>query len=288
MREELHLTMHDTSKCWYRENCPNVDSKNCNWSCQRMQQTKYLFDLSNLRPSQRKAQKLDISVLDQTCQVYINGILGDVPYFVRNGFNAYFYGGTGTGKTSWATEIIITYFYEIAEKNHNECRGLFISVPTLLRNIKMDIGHPNCDPYFVEFIKTIETTDLVVWDDIIQTNPTDFESQWLYSLINERLLRKRANIFTSNLNPQDLSKVDNRLYSRICTISDCIKFSGKDLREKGKFSYVVKEFVKDNPDVYNINSVDYDGYPVHNEDVVESYANPKNKSNKGKKGDTIF
>lgn len=269
MREELHFTMHDTSKCWYRNNCPNVDTESCKWSCQRMQQTKYLFDLSNLRPPHRKSQNLNIQLLNSEAQTYINGVLGDVPYFVRNGFNAYFYGGTGNGKTSWAVEILTNYFFEIAETNCNECRGLFISVPTLLMKTKMNIAHPNFDPYFCEIVDSIGKVDLVIWDDIIQTDPTAYESQLLYSLINERLLRKRANIFTSNLSRNELSEVDYRLYSRICTMSDCVEFTGEDMRVDNKFSAVVEQYMRDNPGIFDVNSDSYAGYPIHHTESEE-------------------
>jgi len=251
MRKELHLTMYDTNNCWYTNVCDKFGTEDCCWKCKRMQQTKFLLDLSNLRPIHARPLHLDLEGLNQDCVNYINGIFYNVSYFVQNGYNAYFYGPTGTGKTSWSCKILKTYFGEIAESTNFTCRGLFISVPMLLLNIKRNIKPSTYIEDFDELLNDIQKVDLVIWDDIIQTSPTDFESQWLYTLINERLLRKKANIFTSNLAPSDLLKADKRLYSRICTSADCVCFDCKDKRNERKFSDVITEFLAENPNGYD-------------------------------------
>ena len=253
MRKDLHLTMYKTDYCWYRDVCDKFKSEDCCWKCKRMQQTKFLLDLSNLRPVHIKPYRLDYDGLSKECENYLNGIFYNVSYFVDNGFNAYFYGGTGTGKTSWACKVLKTYFSAVAESTNFTCRGLFISVPMLLLNIKRNIKPSTYIEDFDELLDDIQKVDLVVWDDIIQTSPTDFESQWLYTLINERLLRKKANIFTSNLSPEELEIVDTRLHSRVCTISDCILFDCGDKRNSRKFSDVVNEFLEDEPNGFDTN-----------------------------------
>ncbi len=262
MRSDLHYTKYDVETCWYNSACEKYQTEECSWKCRKMQQTKFLLDLSNLPGKMRRPLNLDIRKVDKESAKYLNAILYDPRYFVDCGTNAYFYGSTGTGKTSWACKILNNYFASIAETNYNQCRGLFVSVPKLLRDIKMDIGHPNADPNFLEFIHTLENTDLVVWDDIIQTTPTDYESVWLYSLINTRTLNCKANIFTSNLTPEQLTEEDYRLASRICLNSVRIHFQGYDLRGENRFLKTVDEFLEANPDVFNTDSENYIGIPV--------------------------
>ena len=253
MRDNYFVPIHDTSACWYRNYCDECDTETCNRHCRKMQQTKYMLDLSELPFVYRKHQDLDVEKLNLTASDYICEICKDIPFFVQNGYNAYFYGGTGTGKTSWAVYILTNYFSAIAKNNNDRCRGLFISVPKLLRNIKLNIKFKDYD--FKELVDTIPYVDLVIWDDIIQTEPTAYERQWLYSLINDRITERKSNIFTSNMEPEDLNKIDKQLYSRIYTVSDAIDFSNIDLRGGHKFSDFLKQekLAESNSDVEGSN-----------------------------------
>lgn len=259
MRSDLHTTKHRTDNCWYKDNCSKYQTEDCCWKCRKMQQTKYMMDLSNLESPLKSFTGLDISLLNKPCAEYIEAVLYDPRYFVDFGDNAYFYGPTGTGKTSWACRILIEYFSQVAESSYNQCRGLFVSVPTLLRDIKCDIGHPHENPDFMEFIRTIETTDLVIWDDIGVTMPTDYETIWLYSLISKRLLAKRANIFTSNVEPHSYLIERPQLASRICLVSDCVEFTGADLRGSDGFLCRTQKFISEHPGAFDYTSENYIG-----------------------------
>ena len=73
--------------------------------------------------------------------------------------------------------------------------------------------------------------DIVVWDEIGTKAPTQFESEHLLSLINARIDSGKTNIYTSNLDSQQLREVvGERLYSRIINMSIDIEFHGKDKR----------------------------------------------------------
>ena len=259
MRSDLHTTKHNTDNCWYKDNCSKYQTEDCCWKCRKMQQTKYMLDLSNLETPLKSFTGLDITRLNKFCAEYIEAVLYDPTYFVDFGYNLYFYGNTGTGKTSWACRILLEYFAQVAESSYNQCRGLFVSVPTLLRDIKCDIGHPHENPDFMEFIRTIETTDLVIWDDIGITIPTDYETLWLYSLITKRLLGKKANIFTSNMNPEIYFTEQPQLASRICVVSDCVEFTGLDLRSLNSFASSIQSFKDENPGAFDYESENYIG-----------------------------
>ena len=259
MRKDLHITKHITEDCWYRTHCDKYGTEDCCWKCRRMQQTKFLLDLSNLSRIHRRPLDLDIRKLNKNASQFINAVLEDPVFFVNGGFNAYFYGPTGTGKTSWACKILLNYFAEIAETNNSICRGLFISVPELLRDLKFDINHPDNMPDFVEFIHTIQDTDIVIWDEIGDLSYTNYECQWIYSFINHRIANRRANIFVGNCTPETLSVADPALYSRVCTGSDCIEFDGMDLRINRTFLSAISDYLQDNPGVFDLDSDNYQG-----------------------------
>jgi DNA replication protein DnaC len=85
---------------------------------------------------------------------------------------------------------------------------------------------------YIQHIKdNVLTCDLVIWDDIGTKNSTSFESENLLSMIEGRILNNKANIFTSNLNDQELhDALGDRLASRICNLGYNITFNGGDKR----------------------------------------------------------
>ena len=257
MRDDLHVTLMDTTKCWYRNNCPDYESDKCNYMCPQMQQTKYCLDLSNLPYTFRKPQNLNINILPENIRTYIEYVLDNIEYYVSSGYGAVFYGNVGCGKTSWAVKMMTTYFCRIAKRNNFICRGLFIPVASFLRDVKLNIAYKDKD--FLELINTIKECDIVIWDDIIQTIPTEYESQWLYSLINERIMNGKTNICTTNLTPKEFERVDKRLYSRLISANDVFEFSNiGDIRKFHTFQAEINavEGVQDNTDTTDNNTID--------------------------------
>lgn len=261
MRKELHHTMHDTTQCWYKNHCERYGSDTCNWSCKHMQETKYMLDLSELPLKYRVHQDIDMSRLNEQARSYVYEMTRDLSFYVKHGFSAYFYGDVGTGKTSWAVYALTNYFSQISEHSYHQCRGLYIAVPKLLRDIRLNMTYK--DDNFYELICEIPKVDFVVWDDVYQTGPTDFEKQWLFSLIDERIANGKSSIFTSNHSPESLGRIDERLYSRICANSDCVAFIGDDLRGRYKFT----DFLKEEQSYINSQSDD-DVISSSNEDIT--------------------
>lgn len=234
MRDENYVRKSDVSNCWYKDMCNSYDTDICRETCKKFTQTDYLFQMSNLPKSCWKAQRLDDSCLDDAVKEVLNTIVADCEFFVKKGFNLYLYGETGCGKTSWAIKIMNNYFASIAEYNDFTTRGLYINVASFLRDAKLNMTYKSENYY--QLLETIKQCDIVIWDDIGQTDPTNYEAQWLYSFINERLLAKKCNIYTSNLSPQQLEKVDKRLESRICKGSDCLEITGLDMRSNNTYT----------------------------------------------------
>jgi DNA replication protein DnaC len=85
---------------------------------------------------------------------------------------------------------------------------------------------------YVEYVKAnVMEADLVIWDDIAAKTGSEFEINQLLSYIEGRLTRGKANIFTSNLNRNEISaNLGPRLASRICNMSTDIELKGADKR----------------------------------------------------------
>lgn len=239
MLDDNYVRIEDVNKCWYKKTCSRFGTSACTKTCKNLTQTKYLLDVSGLPDSKKNPLNLDISILEPDVQNYIRSVIDDIKFFVKKGYNIYMWGATGCGKTSWAVKILTNYFAAISETNAFNCAGLYVSVPSFLRDAKLNMTYKSAD--YLELLKTIQTCDIVVWDDIIQTGPTDYEAQWLYSYINERIFANKCNIFTGNCSPHDFSLINNQLHSRVCTISDCLEITGYDMRDTLTYSQFMKK-----------------------------------------------
>jgi DNA replication protein DnaC len=226
--------MTNVDNCWYKKFCDQFGTERCSFTCRKFTQTDYLFQLSNLPKSMWRPIKIDDSFLSDGSKEVLNTINHDIEFFVKRGYNLYLYGDTGVGKTSWAVKFMNNYFSVIAESNDFTTRGLYINVPSFLRDSKLYLTYKSDD--WLELLDTIQKCDIVIWDDIGQTDATKYESQIVYSYINERIFAKKCNIYTSNLSPEQLAHVDARLHSRICEGSDCIKVDGVDMRYKNTYT----------------------------------------------------
>lgn len=250
MREENYFTLTDVNKCLFRNRCDKFGSDSCTWKCQKLDGMNYLMSLSNLPSKYQKPQKLRCDCFkDNTIPEYLDYVISNPEFFVEQGYNAYFWGPAGSGKTSWAVQCLLAYFAAISHKNGHNVSGLFISTPKLLKDIKFRMTHKSEN--FKELIETLEVTKLVVWDDLLQTDPTAFESQWIYSLINSRLMEGLSNIYTSNISPEILQNMDVRLFSRVCEESDCFHFDCPDMRGSHKYSDHIrysKNYFKEHPE----------------------------------------
>jgi DNA replication protein DnaC len=149
--------------------------------------------------------------------------------FVKNGENLYLYSDrTGNGKTSWSIKLMLKYFDTIWAGNGFKCRGIFVHTPTLLTKLK---DFDNKDATFEQLKNLIPDVDLVIWDDIASTNLSNYDHSQLITLIDQRVLNRKSNIFTGNLDkPGIIKSLGVRLASRVWNASTRIQLKGSDKR----------------------------------------------------------
>lgn len=187
---------------------------------------KYLIENSGIPKNRQMPQSLEAGI-DYDAFVRLDIIRETVQQFVEDGENLYICSEqTGNGKTSWSIKLLLKYFDYIWAGNGFRQRGYFQHVPTLLNTLKNFNTNHDALKY------TLENVDIVVWDDIASTKLSEFDISQLLTLIDQRIVDGKANIFTGNIITEtNLEKaLGSRLASRIWNTSIVIQFNGKDRR----------------------------------------------------------
>lgn len=225
--------------CYMKDNCYLASTcklSECKYidkddTCLRFFKIDYLLNKSLITDKYKQDIKLilDSDGTDKEKFEQLSLLQKNIKHFVDDGDNLYICSGTpGNGKTSWAIKLLKSYIYKIWPESKLECKALFINVPKFLLGIKSNISNKS---EYIEYInENILSADLVIWDDIATKSTTEFEHEHLLSLLDNRLISGKANIFTSNILPDNLHLlVGDRLASRIKQ-SNIIEFNGKDKR----------------------------------------------------------
>ena len=216
-------------KCPFYSSCNHRD---CNTFCLKYYKSKYYFDYALVPENKRYIfpLRIDNDGRDEKAFIRLSEISKNIDNFVEEGNNLYIYSSiAGNGKSSWAFRLLYSYIDKVWYKKEMKAIAMFISVPRFLLELKANISQKS------QYIEDIETSvldaDLVVWDDVGSKNGTEFEVSHLLSIIDTRINNGKSNIYTSNLNKEELHNIlGDRLYSRIYNYSECIEFVGRDKR----------------------------------------------------------
>lgn len=220
------------SNCYLRSVC---NGKDCQSEfCIRKYKMDSLYSAALMSESQKQHITLrvdedgtDLEQFKQLAEIEKN-----IVKFIEEGKNLYLHSGTcGCGKTSWSLRMIEAYFNKIWARSDGSCRALFISVPRFLLALKDSISNRSS---YIDYIKeNILEADLVVFDDLAakMTAGTDYEITHLLNIIDNRIAKGKSNIYTSNLNRQQLyTALGERLTSRVANMSIDIELFGTDKR----------------------------------------------------------
>lgn len=216
--------------CIYKDVCSLFNSQECNNACIRYLEMSNLLNSSNLP----KKLKAPVKLLADSCDIEaftkLAKIKSNIENLVVQGTNIYIYSqNCGNGKTSWAVKLLLKYFDCIWNGNGFRQRGLFIHVPSLLLNSKI-FDQKVISDELTNLKQLCYSVDLVVWDDIATNEASAYEQNILISLLDYRQNNGLANIFTSNISPEQLEGVaGKRLSSRLCR-GIKINIKGKDKR----------------------------------------------------------
>ena len=219
----------ENSNCIYKTTCNHVD---CAGFCLKWFKSQYYLTQS-LIPEDKWVKyplRVDNDGADIDAFEQLSAIEADIENKVSTGFNLYIFSPyVGNGKTSWAYRMALSYVDKTWYKRDLKPTVLFISVPKFLLDLKANISEKSA--YIEHIMHNVTDVDLVIWDDIGSKNGTEFEVSHLLSIIDQRVARGLSNIYTSNMDREELHQVlGDRLYSRIVNYSDVIRIVGKDKR----------------------------------------------------------
>ena len=109
---------------------------------------------------------------------------------------------------------------------------MFVYVPSFLNSCKNPELRNNQE--FKQLQKNLFEADIVIWDDIASTTLTNNDHINLLTYIDQRMLYQKTNIYTGNLQKEELKEaLGERLSSRVWNNSVTVQFFGTD--ERGKF-----------------------------------------------------
>ena len=219
--------------CWLCNECIDSDYYCDDSFCVKNFKLSKLYANALISNKQRKRVTflLDKDECDDENYSYLSKVEKNINNFVNSGGNLYIHSSiTGNGKTSWALRLVQAYFSNIwRDASIDDCRALFINVPRYLLALKDNISQKSD---YVQYIKhVVLNADIVIWDEVGTKGLTQFEHENILNLITTRIDCGKANIYTSNLNDEELHQVvGDRLYSRIVLLSDDVELFGSDKR----------------------------------------------------------
>ena len=227
-------------RCWFKDICEDYSQPGlCDCACPVYYQFYYLVNLANIPLDLQYVNNNQLLVpgtktgtnKDEKEHQFLREIQKDIYSWVKEGNNLYLFSEhCGNGKTTWATKLMLSYFYQIYENNGTQCRGLYIN--TIEYFIAKKNSLSTKDSRLIDIEQLIPTVDLVIWDDIGNMQLTPYEYTLLYSYINQRINNGKANIFTSNVIDGELNQnIGERLSDRILSTSEIVEFINPSFRK---------------------------------------------------------
>ncbi|MBQ7364579.1 MAG: ATP-binding protein [Clostridia bacterium] len=131
-----------------------------------------------------------------------------------------FLGKTGLGKTHLSTSIAV----EVIDKGYDV---VYASAPTLFLSLEAQKFGRDSDIH----IEEAEDADLLILDDLGTENPSPLHVNFLYRLVNTRMVSGKATIINTNLTVRELrERYTDRVASRLLGEYLVLGFVGKDVR----------------------------------------------------------
>lgn len=150
--------------------------------------------------------------------------------FDKNYQNLFFYGTVGCGK-SFLSGCIAK---ELIETGHSIIYFSSIGLFEFLSRYSFD--YKNKENLYNAF-EDLYNCDLVIIDDLGTEVTNSFVTSQLFSCLNERHIRKKSTVISTNLSLEELrERYSDRIFSRITSNYTVCRLSGPDIRLKKLFS----------------------------------------------------
>lgn len=205
-----------------------VDGQRCH--CFKQQITRMLYAQSNL---QQLLATENFSALsyeyykDNDLDNFRKAVESSLS-FIKNFKNEYrnllFYGEVGTGKTFLSNCIACEMLNQGYSVVYFSATGLF----NLLSKYSFDAGNKEM---LYKTYEDLYNCDLVIVDDLGTELSNAFTNSQFFSFINERQLRKKSILISTNLSLEEIkARYSDRIFSRLTSSFTFRKLSGPDIR----------------------------------------------------------
>lgn len=146
--------------------------------------------------------------------------------FSKDSPSLFISGPVGTGKTYFCNCIS----YELVKKNVNV---VYLTAPDLMKRLRnYNLGSFEFEEQYRQDYDLIVDSDLLIIDDLGSEQVSQYNMASLFNLINERLIRKKPVIISTNVSFNEIRDLyDERIYSRLKSYELCTMY-GDDLRDK--------------------------------------------------------
>ncbi len=176
-----------------------------------------------VEPSTGMSPRDNIKKVVEVCLNYIN-------QFDKEYNNLLLYGNTGVGKTFLANCIA----KELLDRAHTVIYLTAFQLFDILEKNKFGKGEDNFE--FQNQFDYILDCDLLIIDDLGTELNNSFVNVQLYLCINERFLRRKSTIISTNLSLDNINTIySERVFSRIASNYSLLKIVGEDIRLKKLF-----------------------------------------------------
>ena len=223
-----------------------TDGKPC--SCSRQLLISLLYRYSNLSAlDQQNFDKLDMSLYPEHIKAKNGWSVRDImeqivdycksyaeDFTADNASSLLLTGNTGTGKTFLASCIA----RRVMDRGYSV---LYLSATDAFTILRQDTwafkDEEDDDTFENEKAKMMTDCDLMIIDDLGTEMTNSFTVASLFSLLNERFLRKRPVIISTNLSLEELqARYTDRIFSRLTGEFTFCRLSGPDIRIALKFA----------------------------------------------------
>lgn len=214
--------------CSFCKDTGFIDGEKCH--CFKQAMLDMLYEQSNIREVLLTESFDDVSMEYQQGEdlTRLQNAVTNAKKFVENFDldyqNLLFYGTVGTGK-SFLSNCIAS---ALIEKGHSV---IYFSAGDLFAKISEYAFRKNGRDSDTNPYEDIYNCDLLVLDDLGTELTNSFVVSQLFTCLNERHLRRKSTIISTNLPMEDLrDRYSDRIFSRIISNYDICKLSGQDVR----------------------------------------------------------
>ena len=186
--------------------------------------------VSSVIPARYRGVSFDrppVTQINPTIVGQVRDFCDDLDDNLRAGRGLWFFGNSGTGKTTLAM-LVSKLVLE-----HGGTAAIY-SLPQLLSRIRQTFDYAPGEESYLDLFAQLTSVDLLHLDDLGAENRTEWVLEQLYALINERYESEKSLVVTTNLTAEELEEqIGERVVSRLVEMcGDPLPLYGDDRRLK--------------------------------------------------------